>query len=260
LYEDRLTPEEQAEQAALERAAERSYFRVSRSLAASFLFVLPLIVVYELGVLLVRKDINVAAVWVKTPLSWLGRHPLQVLGASPTLVLNGTLIVAAIIAVWRVGRLGALHVGTFFGMLAESGGYALLIGPAALLPLTGRFGFGGFAPHFENLWAKLFTSCGAGLYEEFVFRFLLLGGIYFLGRQMGKMRPIAAGMLGLVVSAALFSAAHFLSPDQAADGPAFIYRLGAGLVLGVIFLTRGFGIAACTHALYDIYVLCCAAQ
>ena len=256
-----LTPEELAEREVEEREqlAARSYFRVSRSLAASFLFVLPLVIVYEIGVLLARGDVNIAAMWIKNPLSWLGRHPIQIMGANPTLILNVVLVAAVLVATLRLGHLGALHLGTFFGMFVESAAYALLIGPIALLPLTGRLGFTGFSPHLENFWTKIFTSCGAGLYEELVFRFFLLGAIYVFATAMGKMKPFKAGVLALLVSAALFSAAHFIVPGQSATAAAFIYRLGAGLVLGIIFFTRGFGIAAWTHALYDIYVLCFAA-
>ena len=239
-----------------QRLAARRYFIVSRSPSASLLFVLPLLLIYELGVLLVRADINAAAIWFKTPLSWLGRNPVKFLGVNPTLVLNAILIVAVLIAAWRLGRLGALHGGTFLGMFLESCAYALLIGPLVILPLTGRLGFAPFSLHLENLSAKLFASAGAGLYEELVFRFVLLGSIYFTAKRFGKMRPLAAGALGLLISGALFSAAHFLSPGESVNPGAFLYRLGAGTVLGIVFLTRGFGIAAWTHALYDVYVLC----
>ena len=35
--------------------------------------------------------------------------------------------------------------------------------------------------------------------------------------------------------------------------------LPAGMILGLVFLTRGFGVAAWTHAIYDLCVLCFAA-
>ena len=251
-----LTPEEQAELEEELRAAERGYFRVSRSLSASLLFSLPLVVIYELRVLLARSDINAAAIWVKTPISWLKRQPFEILGADMPLVLNAVVIVAVLIAVWRLGRLGALHAGTFLGMFLESCAYALALGPLALLPLHGRLTFPGFSPQVGGSWVKIVTSCGAGFYEELVFRLVLLGLIFLLARELCELKSVTAGIVALVLSGAIFSAAHLLGPSANADVGVFIYRLSAGMVLGLIFLIRGFGIAAWTHALYDVYVLC----
>ena len=253
-----LTPEEEAELEEERRTAARRYVRVSRSLSASLLCSLPLIVVYEIGVLLARQDVNAAAIWVKTPISWLRRQPIEILGGDVTLALNALIIVAVLIAVWRLGRLGALHAGTFLGMLVESCIYALAIGPLALLPLTGRLEFTGFAPHADGFWAKVILSCGAGFYEELVFRFVLLGTIFLLARKLGELKSVTSGIVALALSGAAFSAAHFLAPGENPELGAFVYRLSAGIVLGLIFLTRGFGIAAWTHVLYDVYALCLA--
>ena len=253
-----LTPEEQEE--ALEeqlRVEKRRYFNVSRSLAASFLFVLPLLAIYELGIL---TDISAAAVWVKAPISWLQRHPVEILGADTTVILNAVFIVLMVLAAWRLGRLGALRARTFLGMLTESGLYALLVGPIALFPLVGRWEFGPFTANFSHFWPKIVASCGAGVYEELLFRLLLMGIVVFLAKEVGGLRTFSAGLLALFVSGVVFSAAHFLSPAESPNYTAFMFRLVAGMIFGVIYLTRGFGIAAWTHALYDIYVLCFLAE
>ncbi len=232
------------------------YFHVSRSLSASFIAALPLLAIYEAGMFGVRNDINYAAQFIKTPVPWLRGHPAELIGVDPILVLNSILIVIAIVALWHLGRKGGLHPGTFGGMVVESTLYALLLGPVALLILTGNMHTGGFNPNFSNFIPKVIASCGAGLYEELLFRVIVLGAIYVLAREAARLKPVSAGVVALVLSGAVFSAAHFMSPGEAVDYGAFLYRLFAGIFLGVIFLTRGFGIAAWTHALYDIYVLC----
>ena len=83
--------------------------------------------------------------------------------------------------------------------------------------------------------------------------------MFYLAKEVGKLRPFTAGALALVVSGAFFSAAHFLGGGETPDLGNFIYRLAAGMILGLVFLTRGFGIAAWTHAIYDLYILCFAA-
>ncbi len=62
--------------------------------------------------------------------------------------------------------------------------------------------------------------------------------------------------MSVTVSGAVFSGMHFLSPVESAELGVFVFRLVAGMALGIIFLVRGFGVAAWTHALYDVYVLC----
>ncbi len=262
---DDLDPEDQPTSEELEQlegerlAAERSYFNVTRSFSAGLLFALPLLAVYELGVLMFRSEINAAADLLKTPISWLQQHPIEIFGADAMLLVGLVLIAVALAAVWRVGRLGALHAGTFLGMFSESVLYAMLLGPLALAPITGELKFGGFSPHLAGLPLKLVVAAGAGFYEEAFFRFAILGAVFYLAKEVGKLRPFTAGALALVLSGAFFSAAHFLGGNETPDLGTFIYRLAAGMILGLVFLTRGFGIAAWTHAIYDLYVLCFAA-
>jgi hypothetical protein len=257
--EDQLTPEELAQLEEERRAAERSYFNVTRSWSAGLLFALPLLAVYELGVLMFRSEINAAADIIKMPISWLRENPVQIFGADLMLVVGIVLIAVALAAVWRVGRLGALHAGTFLGMFSESLLYAMILGPLALAPITGELKFGGFSPHLDELPLKLVVAAGAGFYEEAFFRFIILGAVFYLAKEVGKLRPFTAGALALVVSGACFSAAHFLGGAETPELGTFIYRLAAGMILGLVFLTRGFGVAAWTHAIYDLYILCLAA-
>ena len=253
------TPEELAQLEEERRAAERSYFNVTRSLSAGLLFALPLLAVYELGVLMFRSEINAAADILKTPISWLQQHPTQIFGADLMLLVGIVLIAVALAAIWRVGRLGALRGGTFLGMFSESLLYAMLLGPLALAPITGQLKFGGFSPHLDEFPLKLVVAAGAGFYEEAFFRFAILGAVFYLAKEVGRLRPFTAGALALVLSGAFFSAAHFLGGNETPELGTFIYRLAAGMILGLVFLTRGFGIAAWTHAIYDLYLLCFAA-
>ena len=60
----------------------------------------------------------------------------------------------------------------------------------------------------------------------------------------------------LVVSSLLFSAAHHLGPlGEPFDAYVFTYRAVCGLLLGIVYLSRGFGVAVWTHALYNALVI-----
>jgi hypothetical protein len=58
-----------------------------------------------------------------------------------------------------------------------------------------------------------------------------------------------------VLSSLLFSAAHYIGPyGDAFDWLTAFFRFLAGAFFAVLFIFRGFGIAAGTHALYDVLV------
>jgi membrane protease YdiL (CAAX protease family) len=66
---------------------------------------------------------------------------------------------------------------------------------------------------------------------------------------------VAAGLWGLVLSSVLFSLAHYVGPlGDAFAIYSFTFRFLAGLFFAILFTVRGFGIAAGSHAVYDILV------
>jgi len=58
-----------------------------------------------------------------------------------------------------------------------------------------------------------------------------------------------------VLGALLFSAFHYIGPyGDSLEAGSFIFRALAGLTFSALYLLRGFGITAWTHALYDVFV------
>ncbi len=114
-------------------------------------------------------------------------------------------------------------------------------------------------------------SLGAGFYEELMFRVILFGLglklILFLTtrQKLGLFGPdqrrwtFASVLITLgwaVAAAAVFSGVHYVgSLADSFSMPSFVYRFVLGLVLTLIFVTRGFAVAVWTHALYDVWVL-----
>jgi hypothetical protein len=87
-----------------------------------------------------------------------------------------------------------------------------------------------------------------------LFRLLLLPALVWLFSRLG-FSAAAAGLLGLVGSSVLFSLAHYVGPlGDAFTLYSFTFRVLAGLFFAVLFSLRGFGIAAGTHATYDMLV------
>ena len=138
-----------------------------------------------------------------------------------------------------------LVVGTLTGLLL--GGLVTAPGDAA----GGRSGPGRPEPRRPSS----MISLGAGIYEELLFRVLLVGALAWTGRRLLGWRPLGAGVFATLVGALVFSAFHYIGPyGDRLDLPSFTFRALAGLVFSALYLLRGFGITAWTHALYDVFL------
>jgi hypothetical protein len=103
---------------------------------------------------------------------------------------------------------------------------------------------------------RLMLSLGAGLYEELLFRVLVVGTLAWVGRRLLGWRPLVAGLTAALIGAVVFSMFHYVG--QFGDEfrvYSFVFRTIAGLAFSALFLLRGFGITAWTHALYDVFLL-----
>jgi hypothetical protein len=227
------------------RASDDSYWSVSRRPLTSLVFSLPLVLAYEGGVLLLGRTAarNGADVWLRTLLDRLGFGEYFLL---PVLTLVGLLAWHHVEHDrWRFnGRVLA-------GMTGECVLWAVvLLGIARLQdrvwPLAAAGG--------ETVLARLVAFCGAGLYEEVLFRLLLLPAVVWVATRLGAGPPAAAAW-GVLGSSLLFSLAHYVGPLGDVFNPySFTFRFLAGCFFAVIFEIRGFGIAAGSHAAYDMLV------
>ena len=99
-------------------------------------------------------------------------------------------------------------------------------------------------------------AVGAGIYEEFLFRVLLIAGISVLLGFIFQWSENTRDWIAMVIAAGIFSSFHFIG--QYADYfsfEVFMIRFFAGLFLGTLYFLRGFGITAWAHAFYDLIVL-----
>ena len=111
----------------------------------------------------------------------------------------------------------------------------------------------------RSLLADIVTGIGAGIYEELVFRLILICALMIVFQDVLRLSRKSSIILAVLVSAALFSAHHhidFLSGQLNQTEPfgltKFGFRTIAGVYFAVLFAIRGFGITAGTHAFYDI--------
>lgn len=111
----------------------------------------------------------------------------------------------------------------------------------------------------RSLLANLVTGIGAGIYEELVFRLILICLLMLVFHDVLRLTHSSSVILSVLISAALFSAYHhvdFFSGQPNAADPfnftKFAFRTMAGIYFAALFSIRGFGITAGTHASYNI--------
>jgi hypothetical protein len=235
--------------------AQSRYYADSRAPRYSILFAFPLLIAYEVIARVMSPDQegvrNGADVIFKSLFLWLG-GPRAVLGFEVALVAIGAFIV---VRDWR-NHPGGLRVATFAGMLAESAVLAMLVG-VVLGRLTStlvQYLMVPTAPSFDTA-TKLMISLGAGIYEELLFRVVVVGALASFCIRVLRWTPRVGGVIACMVGALLFSAFHYVGPyGDTLQLTSFVFRFLAGVAFSALYLLRGFGITAWTHALYDIFV------
>ena len=94
-------------------------------------------------------------------------------------------------------------------------------------------------------------SIGAGIYEELLFRLILLTTLLFVFKDLLRISFGWSLVLAVVGSAVLFSLYHYLGTEPFTP-QTFFFRTAAGIYFGGIFIFRGFGVDVGTHVAYDL--------
>jgi hypothetical protein len=233
--------------------AARGYFARSELPLTSLIFVLPLIVIYEVG----TRYLTTAAQ------SGLDQEIIAFRKIQEFFALFGVngrhlpaIAVVGILLACHIARRDAwtVHLYTLAGMVVESALLGLpLIGISVLLAryFTLAAGVGAGAGSIKD---NLIMSVGAGVYEELVFRLALFALLSLLLKDALRMRRAWSYLLVVLISAICFSAYHYLSPTEHFRTRTFVFRAVAGIYFGMLFIVRGFGVTAGCHAAYDIMI------
>jgi len=169
-----------------------------------------------------------------------------------------------------LGRGQAFRPGKFVQIAIEGAVYAVVMALVAN-QVVGRI-FAGPSPIAEQgRFVGFIMSLGAGFYEELTFRVLLFGiGAKILVWTFGQQKVELAGtrssrfsftsvlvmLVWGVACAVVFSGVHYVgSMADSFQLTSFTFRAVLGLILTLIFVTRGFAAAVWTHAIYDVWVL-----
>jgi len=161
----------------------------------------------------------------------------------------GLAVIAILLATHAVsGEPWKVHWRGVAKMYPES---LLLALPLLLLnwtvPLTATVG--GAAALLDHI----ALGIGAGIYEELVFRLILISVILIIGADLFRCDRNKVAIFAVAASSLLFAAHHHrpIGADPF-DPVRFVFRTVSGAYLAAIFWFRGYALAAGCHAAYNV--------
>tara|TARA_B100000965_G_scaffold403277_1_gene431009 strand:- start:4385 stop:5089 length:705 start_codon:yes stop_codon:yes gene_type:complete len=226
------------------------YLQKSKSPFYSFIVTLPMFLLYELGIFLMR---GTEFSYVKNGADVLIEDMISTLGFDIFYISSSIFLLAFfIIAYLQKKNYDSFEIYKSYILiiLLESLFYAFL-----LFLFLGNVSLYLMDVSVENIQFNIILSLGAGIYEELIFRvfsiFIFYQLIVFIFKSMTH---FSAQFFALLLSSILFSLFHFMGAESFSQ-EAFTIRFIAGILLGILYINRGFGITAITHSFYDIFVI-----
>ncbi len=235
------------------------YWSLSQQPLQSLLFLLPLVVIYEAGTLAyVSRNGGYAAHILAHKML---RQFFEAIGVGDgAFYLPGLIVVVVLLSLhvtrrdpWR------FEPAVYPWMAVES---LILSLPLFVLMLVG-FGVARSQWHIvaaaavnaPTPWQTLMVySVGAGIYEELLFRLIGIALLHMVFADLLALPDHVSAAGAVIGTAALFAIYHF-GPGNPFQWARFSFYSLAGAYFAIIYLMRGFGIVAGTHAMYDVLVV-----
>jgi len=259
----------------LEQQQSAAYQVETRRPIMCLAFVLPLLLFYEIGSILLGHQSLRSGIdqWFHQPLHQLGMGGIVVL----------PLVTIAVLLTWHHQRNDHWRIRpkVLLGMFSEAMGLGLIMFWAAnaILRLvegdpvnaTSAIAMHSAAsqsitssiwmnPQWMNSvssgtwWANIVASVGSGIYEELIFRIGLLTLITIWANKLMVDRKSAA-IVSVIAVSILFASLHYSVFNPAGnhfDLSTFVFRSFASVVFCLLFIFRGFGVAVGVHVAYDV--------
>ena len=233
----------------------KNYVVSTKTPLYSLVFTLPLFFIYELGIIFANTNDLIS---LRNGADSIMRETLEIFGIFGFYGIGAIFLLSAIIVflfhkkylheiIFKIDYLFLMMVESFFWSILLFLFMSFILKNSHLLILGN---------HSKILIQQVILSVGAGIYEELVFRVLLIAVISFIVGFVFQWTGALKNSLAMVISAALFSYFHFVGEfGDWFSFDIFMIRFFAGIALGSLYFIRGFGITAWTHSIYDLIVL-----
>ena len=234
------------------------YFNLVHRPLQCLIFIAPLLLIYQIGITL--HPWNPGATQTPNIIAFI----LMLRFFSLFGVVGNYFPLLAVVAIlfsWHLARKDPWQFRPllYLAMYGESLLWAIPMLVAAMLladqsPAMHAIEFFARAPSHLSWETKIVLSIGAGIYEELLFRLVLITVLNFLLVDVFKLSLTKAIPIIILLSAVLFSLYHYLGGEKPA-WDTFLFRTAAGIYFAAIYIFRGFGVDVGSHAAYDVIVV-----
>ncbi len=227
------------------------YWINTRTPLYSFLFTVPLFFIYEIGIFLTSSSDMVS---MRNGADALMRQILSAFGMNGFYWMGVIFFLGFILVfIYQKQYWYDMEVNSEFLplMLAESMAWAMglyfFMSNVYILLMN---------PNGSILIQQVTLAVGAGIYEEILFRVILIAAIGGILGFIFQWSDMLKNWVAMVIAAGIFSSFHFIGEyGDYFSFNIFMVRFFAGILLGILYFMRGFGITAWTHAIYDLIIL-----
>jgi membrane protease YdiL (CAAX protease family) len=242
-----------------------AYARWSTRPLHVLVFLLPLVLLYELGSAVYLADPGTGTV-ERIRAERLLNDFFQIFDVGGV-YLPGVVLVVTLV-VWHIltGDRWRVRWGVLGWMLVECAAWTLPLlvllhvvdrafGPVGgAVAAAAATGGGGLADLPTG--ARITIALGAGLYEELLFRMVAIALIHLVLVDLMRAPDMAGRVAAVVIAAAAFALYHdVVGADGSFDWRRLSAFFAAGLYFGALYAGRGLGIVVGVHAMYDAVVL-----
>ncbi len=225
------------------------YLNSSRTIHYSLIVTLPVLVIYEIGILILFRD---SFFEMRNTGEILLRNLFESLHLTNPYAVSGILLGCFIAVMWRgyhIEKRPGIRANYIVYMLLESMFWASILFVSmhlfSQLPLQ--------ISSIEDKVSNMNLALGAGIFEELIFRLVLIGAILVILQRGLSFEPIVAVPIAIFSAACIFAAFHLFT--EMYYFPVFTQRVFGGILLGSLFYLRGYGISVYAHIVYNILIL-----
>lgn len=229
-----------------------SYWDASQNIVYSILLIVPIFIIYES---LYFLDSSQSIYQIRNGADVIFKNFFHIFGSYSRIVFKLSLLTILIIILYfNYSTIfeNKLKLSFLFYMLIESILWSLVLlftiymyNNTVILSINNYF-----------ILNQYHMAIGAGIWEEILFRLCLIPFMIFIFKYLFSCNILLSTIISLVLSSTLFSLFHYIGPfADLFTYHTFILRLMAGLILGILYVMRGLGIAIYTHTIYNIIII-----
>jgi len=227
------------------------YFSYTKSNNISLMFIFPFFLMYELLAYFLFEDSSYV---IRNSADIIFRDIFEIITSNTFISYNGFLLFLIFLFIFYSFKKKSLEFSLYYISFMFLEG--ILFGIILVFLLNG---FNVFNYSNQNYfiidYSFMFYSClGAGIWEEILFRCLLLSALINIFKRVLDKYPSL--ILSIFISSLIFSMFHYIgSLGDVFNIYTFIVRLIGGIYLSIVYLYRGLGISMISHIIYDFILV-----